>query len=130
MNLFPFSVCSEEPIQKYVICLYHPLKINYKAEDGNMGLMCLGPVKPRDENEMLQLRRFGIFSRDWWQSDQLPPNLKIPKYCFNRHGFIMNRNMARKIYEEISNARTLDFRNDDIFITGIMRLAVITKYSA
>jgi hypothetical protein len=27
MNLFPFSVCSGEPIQKYLICFYHPLKV-------------------------------------------------------------------------------------------------------
>lgn len=70
-------------------------------------------------------RRLGPFTRDWWRVDMLPPNHQIPQHCFNRHGFIINKETGTLLMDTLSRARTMQFRNDDIFQTGIMRQTVI-----
>ena len=66
MNLFPFSVCSGEPIQKYVICLHHPLNLlplnsfnallstvknKFCEKWGNISLTCYFKVKFHTRND-------------------------------------------------------------------------------
>ena len=61
--------------------------------------------------------------------DHLLPTEKIPYHCDNKHGFIMNVFSAAQIAQKMAKAKTLQFRNDNIFITGIMRLKVIVSKS-
>ena len=67
------------------------------------------------------------FTRQNWRMDHLLPTEKIPFHCENKHGFVMNVYTAALVGQNMAKAKTLQFRNDDIFITGIMRLKVTSK---
>lgn len=85
------------------------------------GVKCLGPVRPTDGADEKFLRSLGPFTRNWWRLDQLPPKYGIPRFCDIHHGFVVNRQTALRLLRTLERSPSLDFRNEHIFITGIVR---------
>ena len=103
---------------------YRELQTALKSAKEENAIYCLGEVRPGNYSARRTLRQFGYFTRDYWRSDHLAPDERIPNHCSGRNGFIMNKSTGSAIKKALSRTTTFEFRNGDIFQTGIMRLKV------
>ena len=94
---------------------------DHMVEEHFEGVKCLGPVRPTDAGDEKFLRALGPFTRNWWRLDQLPPRYGIPRFCDIHHGFALNRQTAQRVLRTLERSKSLEFRNEHILITGIVR---------